>query len=93
MPDNSKLLLDLKRDLQELKKGVAEIRGLLVNSVSQVEQQQSPLPVGLLSVPPVLERRFRDALVINKPDSFVEVADFPLKESFDALFFHLGEVK
>lgn len=72
---------------------MAEIKGLLVNSVSQVEEQQSSLPVGLLPVPPVLESRFMEALVINKPDSFVGVADFPLKEGFDSLFFHLGEVK
>ena len=67
-----------------------EIRGLLVDSLTQSSQQETPSQFRLPLVPPELEARFITAMK-TRQGNFVDIKDFPLREGFDALVSHFGQ--
>ena len=89
-PFELQLLLGIHRELQQVKKDVAALKGVLIPDTTQSIQPTSPKSHdGRFHVFPDLDKRFEKALA-SKPDS-VQVEDhLPLKEGFDALVFHLA---
>ena len=89
-PFELQLLLGIHRELQQVKKDVAALKGVLIPDTAQSIHPTSPKSHdGRFPVHPDLAKRFERALT-SKPDS-VQVQDhLPLKEGFDALVFHLA---
>ncbi len=89
-PFELQLLVGIHRELQQVKKDVAALKGVLIPDTAQSINSTSPKSHdGGFPVPPELAKRFERALA-SKPDS-VQVQDhLPLKEGFDALVFHLA---
>jgi hypothetical protein len=86
--NNSELQLDNNELLHEIQGTVDGLETLLA---AQYQPDPRPLPYALPSVPSHLKSRFVDALSINQPASFQRLADFPLKEGWDALIIHFFE--
>lgn len=80
---NSQLLFEIRDAVQ----------GLGVLLAAQRGQEPGPPPQLLPAVPPNLENRFREAIELNRPDSFQTLDDFPLKEGWDALVWHFEEAR
>ena len=90
------LLLDIRRELQDLSSDVTEIKGLLVNILANGDVPQDPFSasqrVVLPEIPPEILDRFVDSLRIDTPSTFQSIANIPLKEGFDALVYHFSQV-
>ena len=89
-PFEWQLLLGIRRELQQVKKDVAALKGVLIPDTAQSIHPTSPgSHDGRFPVHPDLAKRFERALA-SKPDS-VQIQDhLPLKEGLDALVFHLA---
>ena len=84
------LLLGIQRELQQVKKDVAPLKGVLIQNTAQSIHPTSPKSYdGRFPVPPDLAKRFERALT-SKPDSVQAQDHLPLKEGFDALVVHLA---
>ncbi len=89
-PFEIQLLLGIKRELQQLRVDVAELRGVVVQGIIQSRDPTWTPPPPSYSIPEDLVSRFATALEFNKPVSFRASADWPLKEGFDALVFNFA---
>ena len=89
-PFELQLLLGIRRELEQAKNDVAALRGLLIPDTAQsIHTTSHKSHGGRFPIPPGVAKRFERALA-SKSDS-VHVQDhLPLKESFDALVFHLA---
>ena len=88
-PFEIQLLLGIKHELQELRRDVNEIKTILVNGFQNRNGSSSDY-LRSFQVPHELASRFTDALQFNRPISFQNQTDLPLKEGFDALVFHFA---
>ena len=89
-PFELQLLLGIHRELQQVKKDVAALKGVLIPNTAQLIHPTSPKSrEGRFPVPADLEKRFERALA-SKPDPIQVQDHLPLKEGFDALVFHLA---
>ena len=93
---NRHLLLEIRQQLQGLRDDVAEVKGLLVNLLENSNTPFDPLLAGsnihLPEIPEEILTRFCDAMEIGAPKDFKGIAEFPLKEGFDALVYHFSQV-
>ena len=94
---SSHLLLEIRRELQDLRRDVSEIKGLLVNLLRNEEPgfdaMGSAQRVAFPEIPPEVVRKFTKALSSNPPKAFQDVASMPLREGFDALVYHFAQVR
>ena len=89
-PFELQLLHGIHRELQQVKKDVAALKGVLIPDTAQSIHYASPNSHnGRFPVHPDLAKCFERALAY-KPDSGQEQDHLPLKEGFDALAFHLA---
>lgn len=89
-PFETQLLLGIRRELQQLRRDVADLRGVLVQNVRPAAERVDSISTPAASVPEGLTLRFTDALYTNKPKSLEIVGHLPLKETFDALVFNFA---
>ncbi|KAL8670233.1 MAG: hypothetical protein Q9168_005222 [Polycauliona sp. 1 TL-2023] len=89
------LLLEIRRELQDLRRDVSEIKGLLVNLLRNEDPDLdafvSAQRVAFPEIPPEVVRKFTKALSSNPPKAFQDVASMPLREGFDALVYHFAQ--
>jgi hypothetical protein len=91
-PVELQLLLDLRQDIFEVRNIVEDIRGLIapVPTSPQVGAPDTlPSQFRLPLVPPELEARFLTAFSKRQPP--IDIAEFPLREGFDALVHHFSQ--
>ena len=89
-PFELQLLLGIHRELQQVKKDVAALKGVLIPDTAQSIHPASPKSHdGRFHIHPDLAKRFERALAC-KPDSGQGHDHVPLKEGFDAIAFHLA---
>lgn len=88
-PFEWQLLAGIKRELQELRVDFNELRYFLIHG-PQDQDSSSSIYLRSFEAPSELANRFADALQNNKPASFHNQADIPLKEGFDALVHHFA---
>ena len=89
-PFELQLLIGIRRELQQVKKDVAALKGVLIPDTAQSTHPASPKSHdSRFHVPPDLAKRFERALA-SRPNSNQEQDHLPLKEGFDALVFHLA---
>lgn len=95
-PFEIQLLLEIRRDLQDLRREVAEIKGLLVTILSNGTHISLPYlicqTIHLPDIPEEIVYRFLNAVMHDAPESFHDVEDLPLREGFDALVHHFAQV-
>ncbi|KAI4283343.1 MAG: hypothetical protein L6R38_002229 [Xanthoria sp. 2 TBL-2021] len=89
------LLLEIRRELQDLRRDVSEIKGLLVDLLRDEEPALDAMNparrVAFPGIPEEVVKRFTDSLTSNPPATFQDVANMPLKEGFDALVYHFAQ--
>lgn len=89
-------MLEIRRELQDLRRDVSEIKGLLVNFLTNGDHTVDLLSVGSTvifpEIPQEVVAKFLDAAQINAPESFQGLSDMPLTEGFDALVYHFSQV-
>lgn len=92
----SGLLLEIRQELQDLRRDVSEIKGLLVDLLRDEEPALDAMNparrVAFPGIPEEVVKRFTDSLTSNPPATFQDVANMPLKEGFDALVYHFAQV-
>ncbi len=86
-PFETQLLLDIRRELKQLRRDVADLRGFLVQDVPPKGEVVGDVGSPSFSVPEDLSLRFMGALYDNKPKAFEILGHLPLKEGFDGLVF------
>ena len=91
-PLELQLLSGIRRELQHLRREVAELKSLIV---PDNDSRGGRLINGKeadrhFSIPEELNERFTVALSANSPSSFHNETDLPLKEGFDALVYHVA---
>ena len=89
-PFETQLLLGIRRELQQLRRDVAELRGVVIQSVRRDDEQSSSPVSPTSAIPESLVLRFKDALYRDKPESFDMLGHLPLRETFDALVFNFS---
>ena len=89
-PFETQLLLGIRRELQQLRRDVADLKGVVVQSVRPDGDRKGSVAPPASSIPDDLVLRFKDALYVNKPKSFDMIGHLPLKEAFDALIFNFA---
>ena len=89
-PFETQLLLGIRRELQQLRREVADLPGVLVKNLRQDGEPLVSTCVPSSSVPEDLALRFTKALYVNKPKAFEILGHLPLKETFDALVFNFA---
>ncbi|KAL8644728.1 MAG: hypothetical protein Q9226_007618, partial [Calogaya cf. arnoldii] len=91
----SGLLLEIRRELQDLRRDVSEIKGFLVSLLRNEEPSMDALLSGqrlaFPEIPTELVDKFARSLTLNPPAAFQDVAKMPLKEGFDALVYHISQ--
>ncbi|KAL8997826.1 MAG: hypothetical protein Q9169_002998 [Polycauliona sp. 2 TL-2023] len=89
------LLLEIRRELQDLRRDVSEIKGLLVNLLRNEEPTRDALvsaqQVTFPEIPHEVICKFTEALSLNPPEDFRDVASMPLRGGFDALVYHFAQ--
>ncbi|KAL8919556.1 MAG: hypothetical protein Q9172_004931 [Xanthocarpia lactea] len=89
------LLLEIRRELQDLRRDVSEIRGLLVdllrNEEPTLDSIISAQRVAFPEIPEEVVAKFMNSLSSNSPETFQDVSDMPLEEGFDALVYHFAQ--
>ena len=90
-PFETQLLLGIRRDIQQLRRDVAHLTGIVTNGVDQTRNASSPPFLDSIALPDQILTRFTIAFNINRPVCFEEKSDWPLKEGFDALVFHFSK--
>ncbi|KAL9101753.1 MAG: hypothetical protein Q9163_003029 [Psora crenata] len=93
-PFEIQLLVEIRREIREVRAEVAETKGLLVTLLANGSlggsQQLAPSTAQLPDVPQDIAERFRCALENSPPASYQGLAAFPLEEGFDALVYHFA---
>ncbi|KAL8975099.1 MAG: hypothetical protein Q9197_000678 [Variospora fuerteventurae] len=94
-PFEIQLLVEIRRDLQELRRDVSEIKGLLVdylaNGESTLNELNAAQRVTLPDIPAEIIARFIFSLHSDPPAAYQGISDLPLKEGFDALVYHFSQ--
>ncbi|KAL8911384.1 MAG: hypothetical protein Q9171_003430 [Xanthocarpia ochracea] len=94
-PFEIQLLLEIRRELQDLRRDVSEIRGLLVNLMRNEEPTLDSLisaqRVAFPEIPEKVVAKFINSLSSNPPETFQDISNMPLKEGFDALVYHFAQ--
>lgn len=92
------LLLEIRRELQDLRRDVSEIKGLLVRLLSNDDHFLDPLSLHsgqkiiFPEIPGEIRSKFSYAIRTNSPETYQDLASMPLKEGFDALVYHFSQV-
>ena len=89
-PFEIQLLLGIKKELEQLRRDVADLRGVVVESINQPRDPGRASLPHTFSIPQELVSRFTAASDVNKPAAFHQADHWPLKEGFDALVFHFS---
>ncbi|KAL9123885.1 MAG: hypothetical protein Q9217_006727, partial [Psora testacea] len=93
-PFEIQLLLEIQRDVQLIRRELAEIKGLLVTILANGTLVESLHPteqsIHFPEIPEEIIQRFLDAARHNAPETFHNVADLPLREGFDALVYNFA---
>lgn len=84
------LLLEIRRELQDLRRDVSEIKSILDRITC--DSEISTPPIDLWDTPEEINSRFLGSIRFNAPETFQDLSDIPLKEGFDALVFHFSQV-
>lgn len=84
-PFETQLLLGIQRELQQLRREVADLPRVLVQNVPPDGELSGHVAKPTFSVPEDLALRFTNALYVNKPRTFDMLGHLPLKDGFDAL--------
>ena len=90
-PFETQLLLGIRRDVQQLRRDVAHLTGIVTNGVGQARNTSNPPFLDSVVLPDHILTRFTIAFNVNRPVCFEEKSDWPLKEGFDALVFHFSK--
>ena len=90
-PFETQLLLGIQRDVQQLTRDVAHLRGVVTNGVGHMRNTSNPPFLDSVALPNYILTRFTTAFNVNRPVCFQERSDWPLKEGFDALVFHFSK--
>ena len=90
-PFETQLLLGIRRDVQQLRRDVAHLTGIVTNGVDQTRNASNPPFLDSVVLPDYILTRFTIAFNVNRPVCFEEKGDWPLKEGFDALVFHFSK--
>ena len=89
-PFETQLLLGIRRDVQQLRRDVAHLTGIVTNGVGQASNTLNPPFLDSVELPDHILTRFTIAFNVDRPVCFEEKSDWPLKEGFDALVFHFS---
>ena len=90
-PFETQLLLGIRRDVQQLRRDVAHLTGIVTNGVGQMRNASNPPFLDSVTLPENILNRFTIAFNVDRPVCFEERSDWPLKEGFDALVFHFSK--
>ena len=94
-PFEFQLLIGIRSQLIQLREEVEVVKGLVVTLHKNDTLERSTFPihpaVRRVQIPEEIIARFLNALNTNRPESFHDITDFPLKEGFDALVFHFAK--
>ena len=90
-PFETQLLLGIRRDVQQLRRDVAHLTGIVTNGVSQTRNASNPPFLDSAALPDHILTRLTTAFNVNRPVCFEERSDWPLKEGFDALVLHFSK--
>ncbi|KAL9009118.1 MAG: hypothetical protein Q9173_005830 [Seirophora scorigena] len=94
-PFETHLLLEICRELQDLRRDVSEIKGLLVdvltNGESTLSQLSAAQRVTFPDIPNEIVARFIMAIHSDPPATYQDISNVPLKEGFDALVYHFSQ--
>ena len=95
-PFETQLLLGIRRDVQQLRRDVAHLTGIvtngvITNGVGQTRNVSNPPFLDSVVLPDHILTRFTIAFNVNRPECFEEKSDWPLREGFDALVFHFSK--
>ena len=90
-PFETQLLLGIQRDVQQLRRDVAHLTGVVTNGVGQMRNTSNPPFLDSVALPDHILTRFTIAFNVDRPACFEERSDWPLKEGFDALVFHFSK--
>lgn len=90
-PFETQLLLGIRRDVQQLRRDVAHLTGIVTNGINGTRKVSNPSYLDSVTLPELVLTRFTIAFNINRPICFEERSDWPLKEGFDALVFHFSK--
>ena len=89
-PFETQLLLGIRRDVQQLRRDVAHLTGIVTNGVDPTGSSNLSY-LDSITLPDNILTRFTTAFNIKRPACFEEKSDWPLKEAFDALVFHFSK--
>ena len=91
-PFEYQLLLGIHRELQRLRRDVAELRTIVIscNGSRTGRLTNGKEPERYFPVPEELNERFTGASSVNSLSSFYIKDDLPLKDGFDALIYHFA---
>ncbi|KAL8813033.1 MAG: hypothetical protein Q9223_007148, partial [Gallowayella weberi] len=88
------LLLEIRRELQDLRRDVSEIRTRLDRLLANGDASLDPLSIAptvmFPEIPTEISAKFLDFSRFNPPESFQDLSHIPLKEGFDALVYHFS---
>ena len=90
-PFETQLLLGIQRDVQQLRRDMAHLTGVVTNGVGQMRNTSNPPFLDSVALPDHILNRFTIAFNRNRPVCFEENSHWPLKEGFDALVFHFSK--
>ncbi|KAL9046609.1 MAG: hypothetical protein Q9214_000594 [Letrouitia sp. 1 TL-2023] len=83
-PFELQLLLEIRRELQDLRRDVVEIKGVLINLTGNIKAPYDPLytarKIEFPEIPSELISKFSTAIKINAPKDFRDLPDIPLME-------------
>ncbi|KAL8816448.1 MAG: hypothetical protein Q9223_004543 [Gallowayella weberi] len=84
-PLEIQLLWEIRREVRLLRSDVADIRGILTNNLTSVNDSSNGFYLQAIHIPDDLNARFVEAVEINRPSTFLTGSEWPVKEGFDAL--------
>ena len=90
-PFETQLLLGIRRDVQQLRRDVAHLTGVVTNGVGQTRTASNPPFLDSVAIPDHILTRFTITFNVNRPVCFEGGSDWPLKEGFDALVLHFSK--
>ena len=90
-PFETQLLLDIRGDVQQLRRDVAHLTGIVTNGVGRMGNVPIPPLIDTVTLPEHISTRFTIAFNVDPPVCFQERSDWPLKEGFDALVYHFSK--
>jgi len=90
-PFEIQLLLEIQRELKLLRSDMAQLRGILTNGPSPPNDSSNASYLHSVHISDELAIRFATALGTNKPSTFTENKEWPVREGFNALVFHFAK--